>query len=169
MLKTFTKILLVPVLFFIVWELPVSYAVEAPELPIEQRSYVQQILYYTKLFGSDTRTVYSVGYCESGFRDGILVGDEGHSHGEFAYFKETWARYAKMFNKHFGTNYQFDINSRHDQIKLTSWVFTLEEVNKREWTTYRALTNGGTYTFYSKFLKKTFTIKCNYRDLPNSL
>lgn len=123
---------------------------------------------YTAKFHSSTDTVYSVMMCEGGldgksgdFRDGAY-----HSFRWFAYFTETWERYSQKYRDTFGVEDEFDINSLHDQVKLTSWIYSLEEVNKEEWTTYRAIKNGGTYTFYSKFHKKWFTIFCTLKKIP---
>ncbi len=132
-------------------------------LPKEMTT-LEMIKYYSGKYGSDPSEVYSVGMCESGLRNNV-VGDNGHSFGAFAYFKSTWDRYVKIYNERFGLSEKLDINSIHDQIKLTAFVFSLEEVNKKEWTTYVAITKGGTYSFYSSFHKKDFTISCKYNKI----
>lgn len=117
---------------------------------------------YSTQFGSNADDIYSVMMCES---EGLwLKGDykDGsyHTFGQWQYFKETWDRYSKLYRETYGAEDQFDIKSAHDQAKLTSFVFSLSESSKREWTTYRALKNGGIYKFYSKFHKKWFTVEC---------
>lgn len=138
--------------------------VPKPAIPPSFESYIRT---YTTQFGSDTDIVYSVGMCESkgkwiggDFRDGV-----SHSFGQYQYFQGTWDRYAKKYRETFGVDDQFDIKSMHDQVKLTAWVFSLDEVNKQEWTTYVAISRGGVYKFYSKFHKKWFNVECHLQKL----
>lgn len=126
---------------------------------------VEYIKIYAKKFNVDANELYSVGKCESGLSTKYLVGDNGHSFGMFAYFKSTWERYNKIYNNSTGLSEDLDITSYHDQIKLTAFVFSLGETSKREWTTYVAISKGGTYSFYSSFHKKDFTVKCSYVKL----
>lgn len=151
MLKTFTKILLVPVLFFIIWKLPVSYAVEAPILPIKEWTYEQQITYYAELYGFDPVIGLKVAKCESGLSNSA-IGDGKRANGIFQYHKGSFDRHAKLFGE------QLDYTSAHDQIKLAMWAMANGHAN--EWTAYRAIKNGGTYTFYSKLLGKHYTAVC---------
>jgi len=151
MLNTFIKILLVPTLFITVWELPISYAVEAPELPIEQRSYEQQITYYSELYGADPKVTLAVARCESGFSQ-KAIGDQKRAVGIYQYHLATFQRHSKLKGE------ELDRTSAHDQIKLATWAIANGYGN--EWTAYRAIKNGGTYSFYSKLLGKHYTAHC---------
>lgn len=150
MLKTFIKILIVIGITYLVFKLPVAIAF-APEVPIEQQSVERQIVYYANLYGFDSEIGLKVAECESNFSN-KAIGDSGKSKGIFQFQKETFNRHSKQMGE------TLDYTSAHDQIKLAMW--SMSNGNAREWTTYRAIMNGGTYTFYSKQLKKTFTVYC---------
>lgn len=136
---------------YLIFGLPLTYAVVAPELPIEQRSYEQQIVYYAELNGLDTKVALAVARCESEFSNSA-VGDSGRAKGIYQFHLETFNRHSKLKGE------QLDYTSAHDQIKLATWSIANGYGN--EWTTYRAIMNGGTYSFYSKLLKKHFTVHC---------
>ena len=59
--------------------------------------------------------------------------------------------------KDFGEDLNYE--SQFDQIKLASWSLSQEKY-AREWSIYRAIKNGGKYSFYSRQLKRNFTIYC---------
>lgn len=102
------------------------------------------------------RELFSVAHCESGFNH-KAVGDSGKSLNVFQWQKSFW----DDVNKRFG--YSLDRNSSYDQVKVTVRVFVEgTESDKRNWTSYRALKNGGVYTFYSRIEKKDITVRCNY-------
>ena len=61
-----------------------------------------------------------------------------------------------MLSKKLGE--ELDFNSSHDQIKLLSW--SIANGYGRNWTAWRAIQNGGTYSFYSNQLKKHFKVTC---------
>ena len=152
------------VAFLIAFPTPLIAQDKIPEMVCGEKDSVCLIKKYTKLFNSNTDTVYSVMMCESG---GVWKeGDSGHSFGQFAYFEETWNRYAKLYRKTFGVDDQFDIKSLHDQVKLTSFAFSLGDINRNEWTTYVAIKKGGSYSFYSRFHKKYFTVQCPQQTIP---
>jgi len=138
------------------------------ETQAKETTLEQYILTYTEKFGSDPDVVYSVMMCESRGKwvQGDMRGGVPHSFGQFQFFTETWNRYAKLYRETFGVSDEFDIRSAHDQIKLTSFVFSLSESNKNEWTSYRSINNGGTITLYSKFHKRYFTISCPLIKIP---
>ncbi len=136
-------------------------ALDAPAKVVEPTN-EELILKYSTEYGSDPNIVYSIMMCESQGKwiKGDFRNNTYHSFGQFQYFKSTWIRYSKLFGE------ELNINSAHDQIKLTSWVFSLTDKEKSEWTTYVALKNGGTYSFYSKFHQKSFVVKCPLKVLP---
>jgi len=136
-------------------------ALDAPAKVVEP-TLEETILKYSTQYGSNPDVLYSVMMCESGGKwiKGDFRKDTYHSFGQFQYFTETWNRYSKQFGE------ELDINSAHDQIKLTAWVYSLGESQKSEWTTYVAIKKGGTYSFWSKFHQKNFTVKCPLKKLP---
>ena len=120
--------------------------IKTPNLTIEQ-----QITYFSELYGADTDIVEKVIQCESrGKVD--AVGDSGRSIGIAQFQKPTF----KMLSDKLGE--ELDFNSSHDQIKLLSW--SIANGYGKNWTAYRAIQNGGTYSFYSNQLKKHFKVTC---------
>lgn len=111
-----------------------------------------QIAFYAGVYGYDASTLLSVARCESGF-DQKNRGDNGLSIGVFSIQAPTWKRFTKEMGE------TLDRNSSRDQSKVAAWAFA--NGHAREWTTYRSLKNGGTYSFYSRQLKKHFTVKCS--------
>ena len=81
-----------------------------------------------------------------------LVGDGNRALGIYQYHEPTWEEFTSKMGE--------DLNrdSAYDQIKVTAWAFSNGYAQR--WTAYRAIMNGGTYSFYSKLLKKHFTVKC---------
>lgn len=120
--------------------------IKTPNLTIEQ-----QITYFSELYRADTDIVEKVIQCESrGKVD--AVGDSGRSIGIAQFQKPTF----KMLSDKLGE--ELDFNSSHDQIKLLSW--SIANGYGKNWTAYRAIQNGGTYSFYSNQLKKHFKVTC---------
>lgn len=107
---------------------------------------------FTKKYGSDYKIVSRVIDCESGWK--YVSGDGGASNGPAQFARETFYRYAKMLGK------EMLYTSYNDQLELTAYVFSLGEINKEEWTTYRAIKRGGVYKFYSKRESRDITVYC---------
>lgn len=136
-----------------------SYKAEANTVQIveaKELSDKEYIKLYAKEFGVDSELLYDVMMWESSGKK--VVGDGGRSFHEFQWQKPTWELYQKMYSQEFGET-KFDINSLHDQIKLTAYAFSKGEPARNMWTVYRAIKNGGTYSFYSTQLKKHYTVK----------
>ena len=110
-----------------------------------------QINYFADLYGVDSRVVSKVIDCES---NGIheSVGDGGRSKGIGQFQEATFLRMEKKLGE------DLNYNSSYDQVKLLTYA--ISQGWGREWTTYRAIQNGGKYSFYSKQLKKHFTVYC---------
>ena len=121
------------------------------ELEIKELSISMQIDYFAVLYGIDSSVVSKVIQCESEGKV-TAMGDGGRSYGIAQFQKETFLRMEKKL----GEDLNYD--SAYDQIKLLS--FAISEGWGNEWTTYRAIQNGGKYSFYSKQLKKHFTVIC---------
>jgi len=111
-----------------------------------------QIQYFTTLYGANINIVNKVIECESKGIHGA-VGDSGLSNGIFQFQKSTFYRMAKIYGE------ELNYSSEYDQLKLGVWAMSKPEL-AREWTSYVAIQKGGTYTFYSRQLGKTFTVKC---------
>lgn len=116
------------------------------ELTVEE-----QINYYSKLYNTDSNLVSKVIQCESKGSN-TAVGDGGLSRGIAQFQKPTFINLSNKLGE------ELDYTSSHDQIKLTVW--SIANGYGRNWTAYRALMNGGTYSFYSNQLKQHFTVVC---------
>lgn len=128
---------------------------EAPEVPLQEQSPAEIVRYFTSLYGSDYDLVMSVLSCESNFR--MVQGDGGKSYGHGQYFKETFTRHSKALGE------ELIYESSFDQLKLISFDYSYSEAYRKEWTTYRAIINGGTYIFTDKN-GVTHTVNCQLKD-----
>lgn len=121
-------------------------------VPVTSRSVEGQIAYFSELYGGDAKIISKVMECESG-GDHSVKGDGGRSTGIFQFQKETFNRISKAFGE------KLDYNSKFDQIKLGTWALSNPDYAK-EWTTYVAIQKGGKYSFYSRQMKRHYTVYC---------
>lgn len=110
-----------------------------------------QINYYSEIYDVDSGIINKVIQCESRGSQSA-VGDSGLSRGIAQFQKPTFINLSNKLGE------ELDYNSSHDQIKLLVW--SIANGYGSNWTAYRAIKNGGTYSFYSKQLGKSFTVKC---------
>jgi hypothetical protein len=122
--------------------------------PVDLTVY-EQVEYFTNIYGGDTSINNKIMYCESRGNHGA-VSDGGRSNGIMQFQKPTF----DWMEKEFYGEYQEHLNykSSLDQIKLFTWA--MSKGYGRNWTAYRAIMNGGKYSFYSNQLKKYFTVTC---------
>lgn len=90
---------------------------------------IDYINHFSDIYNAPQNELLTVAKCESGFNQGA-VGDSGTSFGIFQYKKDTWNRYNKL------TGQNLDINSAHDQAKLTALIFSKYPREKVAWTCY---------------------------------
>lgn len=121
----------------------------APKPLTVQETIVKQATYYA----APVKKMTALFRCESHFNQ-HLIGEEGEI-GIAQYKKGTFITMSNAMGE------KLDINSWSDQIKLTTWVWANHPEWMRQWTTWRALENGGVYTFTSRQTGKTYTIVCN--------
>lgn len=133
-----------------------TYA-QAPLLDITEQSNEAIVEHYANEFGVDTEIALRLVECESGFKQ-TAIGDSGKSRGVMQYQEATFERHNNLYNQSLNKSEDLDYNSAHDQIMLGMWA--ISEGYGNEWTAYRAIMNGGTYSFYSKQLGKSFTVTC---------
>ena len=107
-------------------------------------------------YGQDPALISKISYCESQHK--IKSHDGGRAVNITGIHDKTFNYWLPLYEKEQGET--LDINSSYDQIKMMSFAFSQGESYRRQWTTYVAYKNGGTYTFYSKLLKGTFTSRC---------
>lgn len=125
------------------------------ELEIIDAPYTIQANYFANLYGVDSKIVNKVLDCESDY-DHNARGDGGRSVGIAQIQKPTWDWMEKDYFDEWGEH--LDYKSSHDQIKLLAYEISKGHGNN--WTTYRAIKNGGKYTFWSSQNQKSYTIYC---------
>lgn len=151
-----TKIIIF--ILFLIWLLlfiPNAKA-QAPKpevsLDIRDQSIKEIVNYFAIENDLDPKLALAVMRCESNGKQNT-ISDGGRSIGVFQYQKPTWERHSKEYGE------ELDRNSPYDQAKLATWA--IANGKGREWSSYRSLKNGGTYSFYSNQLKQHFTVKCS--------
>lgn len=125
---------------------------EIEETPVSELSIDEQIDHYAALYGVEGSLIKKIVQCESNYKT-TAIGDGGRARGLFQYHQGSFERHEKLFGE------DLDYYSSHDQIKLGTWA--IAQGYGREWSSFRAIKNGGTYSFYSKLLKKHYTVKCS--------
>lgn len=130
-------------------------ATDELHIPISQRPITEQIDYFADKYGVDSSLMEKVVECESQGdpeNKGDWKNGKPLAFGILQYHKESFERHAKIFGE------ELDYYSYYDQIKVGTWA--ISEGHGNEWTTYRAIKNGGTYSFYSNLLKEHYTVNC---------
>lgn len=107
-------------------------------------------------YGQDPKLISKISYCESKHK--VASHDGGRALNITGIHDTTFKGWLRLYEKEQGET--LDKNSTYDQIKMMSWAFSKGESYRRQWTTYVAYKNGGTYSFYSKLLKGHYTAKC---------
>lgn len=110
-----------------------------------------QVVYFSKLYNTNPALVSKVMECESNGKQSA-VGDYGLSRGVMQFQKETFNRLSKLMGE------ELNYNSSFDQIKLATWA--IANGHGSNWTAYRAIMNGGSYTFYSRQLQQWYIVHC---------
>lgn len=130
-----------------------AFRVDA-EAPDDKREMTveQTVAHYAYINGVDQRLVLSMMKCESEGKQGA-IGDGKHAVGIFQYWPETWTRHSAKYGE------KLDRNSYQDQAELATWAVANGMGN--EWTSYRAIKNGGSYTFFYKLQNKKITVYCD--------
>lgn len=119
---------------------------------------VQEIIEKTSLqFNQDPKLISKISYCESGHK--VRSHDGGRGINMTGIHDTTFMDWLPEYEKDTGETLVLD--STYDSFKMMSWAFSKSEKHRRAWTTYVAYKNGGTYTFYSRLLKGTYTVKCS--------
>lgn len=123
----------------------------APELALKDLPVRDIVTHFAIENGVAPSLALRVMDCESG---GIqdTTSDRGLSHGIFQIQKATWERFTREMGE------RLDYDSPMDQAKVATWAMAHGHAN--EWTTFVAISKGGRYSFYSRQLKKHFTVVC---------
>jgi len=102
---------------------------------------------------NDTYLLKKIVHCESGGNK-EAIHDKGYGYGPTGILRTTF----NYWNTKMGENLTYE-NPVH-QVRMMSWAFNQGESYKRQWSTYVAYKNGGTYSFYSNLLKGHYTSRC---------
>lgn len=129
---------------------------EAPEMTVQEMTIEGAIAHFSEVYGVDPKISIAVARCESNFNPNV-IGDGGRAKGIYQYHNETWYRHYKEFNKETGIT--LVKGEPKDDAQLAIWA--IANGKGSEWSSLRAIRNGGTYSFYSKLLEKNFTVKCS--------
>lgn len=121
------------------------------EIKINELSINEQINYFADKYGVDSSLMKKIVQCES-HGNVEALGDGKRAYGILQYHLASFQRHEELLGE------DLDYYSSLDQLKLGTWA--ISQGYGREWTSYRAIKNGGTYSFYSKLLKKSFTVTC---------
>lgn len=130
-------------------------SIVSEELKITELTLPNQVEVFSELYGVDSTIVNRVIQCESNGNH-KAVGDGGRSRGIAQFQKPTFNNLAKLYSKEYNEALNYD--SEFDQVKLLTW--SIANGHGSNWTAYRALMNGGKYSFYSRQLGKHFTVYC---------
>lgn len=163
MLKTILKLLIVLGIGYLAFSVQKLYA-QAPDLPPEAvtPTFSETLADLAKQNDVSLALLKAVMRCESGGNQSV-IGDNGRAVGIFQYHKGTFESFAKEMG-----DTSLKRESEFDQATVTAWAFAQGETYRRHWTTYRAIKNGGTYTFYSKQAQRTYVVKCKVEPIDAS-
>ncbi len=120
---------------------------------------IEVIKKYSDEYKIDANLLYSVLICESSLNPQTSAGDSGHSKGIAQIKDTTWDSLETKLGL------DLDKGSYHDAIRLTAGAFSINEGNN--WTPYRAIKNGGSYTFFNRHTQEWQTVYCKYQNIPN--
>ena len=125
-----------------------------PVVEIKEPTIVELTEKIAPAFNQDPKLIEKIIYCESGGT--IQSHDGGRAFNITGIHDTTFNYWLKEYEKEY--NETLNKDSSYDQIKMMSFAFSKGYAN--QWTTMVAYKNGGSYTFYSKLLGKTFTARC---------
>lgn len=140
-------------LVFSLFGFPTKDSAEELKINPLELSVIDQITYFSNLYGGDPQVAVRVMECESGGKHST-VSDRGYSRGIFQFQKSTFERMAKAYGE------VLDYNSQYDQVKLASWALAQPKY-QNEWTTFVAIKSGGKYSFWSSLNQKHYIIYCS--------
>jgi hypothetical protein len=126
---------------------------QAPVTELKDQPIKAIVTHFAKEHGVKPEIALAVMECESQGKQNVPPGDGGRAVGIYQFHNETWIRLSK---KYYGE--VLDKHSGFDQAKVATASFAGGDGD--EWTTYVAIQKGGTYTFHSRLMKKTYTVTC---------
>lgn len=131
MLKTFTKILIVLGITYLVFKLPVSYA-QAPAIPFSEWTAEQKVEFFADKYNANVNEMKTVIKCESGWRPKVY-GDGGKAYSYAQFHKPTFTAWAKEINK------DLSYENPDDHLELMAYAFSKGSSYKKHWSCYTKL------------------------------
>lgn len=151
-IKTMASIIAVPLAV-----LPTFTQPPQPEVKIYNPTPLEAIVRYSNEYGVSQDLVYSVLKCESNLNPNVPAGDSGHSKGIGQIKDPTFLDLEEQIGE------DLDRVSYSDNIKAVAFGIASGQGNL--WTAYRAIKNGGSYTFTNVHTGKKQTVHCNLQKM----
>lgn len=131
---------------------PLSFTEEQ----LQQLSFPYLLGFFAKEYNIDPVPLKKTAWCESHYDMSKHNGTDpnGGSFGGLQYQKRTFYTYAKLAGIE-----NPDIHNKVHQAKTGAYMFSIGEA--KQWTTWRALMNGGSYTFFYKPINDYYTVYCS--------
>lgn len=122
---------------------------------LEELTPKELLTYFADQYKTSAEDLIKVAMCESGFNEGAHNKEDPNG-GSFSFMQfqlPTFNQYAKKINIE-----NHNIENKVHVAQVSSYMFSIGE--GKQWTTYRALKNGGEYTFFYKPKNKYITVYC---------
>lgn len=129
--------------------------VVAPVIKLEELSPRELLEYFAAEYETSSEDLIKVANCESGFNEDAHNKKDPNG-GSFSFMQfqlPTFNSYAKKI----GIDNP-DIKNKVHVAETSSYMFSIGE--GKQWTAYRALKNGGSYTFFYEPENKYITVYC---------
>lgn len=130
---------------------PYPTIAQAPQKKLSELTPKELAEHYTSISQGEDKHTSAVIRCESNYEPSAK-GDYGLANNVGQFHEETFYMIARKMGE------KLNYDSYYDQTKALAW--SLANGYGNLWTTYRAIKNGGVYTFYSKKFDKWYTVKC---------
>lgn len=137
----------------------ITNPLQIAQADIQKSTTKELIKKYAEVYNVNDKVMLAMMNCESSGNQSA-IGDGGRAYGIYQYHNGTWERLEDKIGK------DMDITSEHDQVQMTAYA--LSQGMGSQWTSYRSIMNGGTYSFYSKLMKQHYTVKCSVKYENNT-
>ncbi len=123
---------------------------------LQQFSFKYLLGYFADQYDTDPVPLLKTANCESKFQMGRhnKTDPNGGSKGGLQFQQKTFDSYAKKLGLK-----NPDIWDKVDQAQVGAYMFSIGQA--KQWTTYMALINGGSYTFWYAPIKDYYTVYCS--------
>lgn len=125
------------------------------EYELKQYSVTALLEYYAQEYNTPIKPLLKVGWCESQYNEKAhnKTDPNGGSKNYMQFQNKTFYAYAKILDIE-----KPDIWDKVQIAQVSAYMFSIGE--GKQWTTYRAYMNGGSYSFFYKPQNKIITVYC---------